>query len=50
LKVYQSLSEARKGLGDYFEFYDSRRRHRDLDYRTPDEVYRDTLPGKATAA
>ena len=50
LKAYGSLSEARKGLGDYFEFYNSRRRHQGLDYRTPDEVYWDTLPGEATAA
>ena len=44
LKAYDSLSEARKGLGDYFEFYNSRRRHQGLDYRTPNEVYWDTLP------
>jgi putative transposase len=44
LKAYDSISEARKGLGDYFEFYNSRRRHQGLDYRTPDEVYWDTLP------
>lgn len=50
LKAYESLSEARAGLGDYFEFYNRRRRHQCLDYRTPDEVYWDTLPGKATAA
>jgi putative transposase len=50
LKAYESLSEAKKGLGDYFEFYNSRRRHQSLDYRTPDEVYWDTLPREATAA
>jgi len=44
LKAYDSISEARKGLGDYFEFYNSRRRHQGLDDRTPDEVYWDTLP------
>jgi putative transposase len=44
LKAYESISEARKGLGDYFEFYNSRRRHQGLDDRTPDEVYWDTLP------
>ena len=50
LKAYESLGEARRGLGDYFEFYNSRRRHQGLDYRTPDEVYWDTLPKEATAA
>jgi putative transposase len=50
LKAYESLAEARSGLGDYFEFYNARRRHQGLDYRTPDEVYWDTLPRKATTA
>ncbi len=43
LKAYESLSEARKGLRDYFEFYNQRRRHQGLGYRTPDEVYWDTF-------
>jgi putative transposase len=50
LKAYESLTEARRGLGDYFEFYNSRRRHQGLDYRTPDEVYWDTLPKEEAAA
>jgi len=50
LKAYESLSEARKSLGGYFEFYNSRRRHQGLDYRTPDEVYWDTLPKEEAAA
>jgi len=44
LKAYESLTEARRGLGEYFEFYNQKRRHQSLDYRTPDEVYWDTLP------
>jgi len=44
LKAYESLIEARRGLGEYFEFYNQKRRHQSLDYRTPDEVYWDTLP------
>lgn len=43
LKAYESLSEARNSLGDYFLFYNSKRRHQSLDYKTPDEVYWDTL-------
>jgi len=44
LKAYESLSEARRGLGEYFEFYNAKRRHQSLDYMTPDEVYWGTLP------
>ncbi len=50
LKAYGSLPEARSGLRDYFEFYNSRRRHQGLDYKTPDEVYWGTLPGEEAAA
>jgi len=41
LKAYSSIAEARKGLGEYFEFYNRRRRHQSLDRKTPDDV---TLP------
>jgi len=44
LKAYSSIAEARKGLKDYFEFYNSKRRHQSLDRRTPDDVYWSTLP------
>jgi len=50
LKAYESLSEARAGLADYFDFYNQKRRHQGLDYRTPDEVYWDTLIQKPEAA
>ena len=50
LRAYESLGEARKGLGDYFEFYNQKRRHQGLDYKTPDEVYWDTLTRKPEAA
>jgi len=50
LKAYESLGEARQGLGDYFEFYNQKRRHQGLDYRTPDEVYWYTLPKEEAAA
>jgi putative transposase len=43
LKAYGSLTEARRGLTKYFEFYNQRRRHQGLDDRTPDEVYWTTL-------
>jgi putative transposase len=44
LKAYSSIAEARKGLKEYFEFYNSKRRHQNLDRRTPDDVYWSTLP------
>jgi len=43
LKAYGSIAEARKELGNYFEFYNQRRRHQGLDRKTPNEVYRATL-------
>lgn len=50
LKAYSSIAEARKGLSVYFEFYNSRRRHQNLDRRTPDDVYWSTLPKMQVAA
>ena len=44
LKAYGSIAEARKGLREYFEFYNTQRRHQSLDRRTPDDVYWSTLP------
>jgi len=38
LKAYDSISEARKGLGDYFEFYNSRRDIRALTTERPTRV------------
>ena len=39
LKGYSSISEARRELGIYFEFYNRTRPHQGLDNRTPDVVY-----------
>jgi len=39
LRDYQTVTEARYGLGRYFEFYNNQRFHQALDYRTPAEVY-----------
>jgi len=50
LKAYGSITETRRGLADYFEFYNNRRRHQGLDDRTPDEVYWTTLPQMQVAA
>ena len=50
LRAYGSIAEARRGLTAYFDFYNKRRRHQGLDYRTPDEVYFTTLPHIQVAA
>ncbi len=39
LKSYQDLAEAQVGLTEYFDFYNHRRWHQSLDYRTPAAVY-----------
>ncbi len=43
LHAYDSLTEARKGLKKYFQFYNSKRKHQTLKAR-PDERYYDDLP------
>ncbi len=40
LKAYESLPQARMGLGEYFDFFNSERRHQRLDRHTPNQVYR----------
>ena len=49
LKAYESGSALRRGLADYFEFYNAERTHQSLDYRRPDDVYygRPTLKAAA---
>jgi putative transposase len=49
LKAYGSVSEARDGLGRYFEFYNARRPHMSLDRMTPDQFYTKPLPAPAAA-
>jgi putative transposase len=39
LSSYQNLQEAQAGLTEYFHFYNTKRGHQSLDYRTPSEVY-----------
>ena len=39
LHAYANGTEARRALTSYFRFYNERRSHQSLDYRTPDEVY-----------
>src|SRR5262249_11486214 len=37
---YERVTDLESGLTAYFRFYDERRPHQSLDYRTPGEVYR----------
>ena len=39
IRHYQNIVEAKKGLTDYFNFYNNRRLHDSLDDRTPAQVY-----------
>ena len=39
LKAYPNATEARRELGEYFRFYNHRRPHQALCYRTPAEVF-----------
>ena len=39
LSSYRNADEARDGLGKYFPFYNTKRRHQSLDRKTPEEVY-----------
>ena len=41
LKAYADAHEARRGLEDYFRFYNGLRPHQALGYRTPAEVFHD---------
>lgn len=39
LRELRTVSETKQQIGNYFEFYNNRRPHQSLDYRTPQEVY-----------
>ena len=49
LRAYDSVSEARKSIGRYLDFYKGRRPHSSLDRRTPDQVYFTPLPIRMAA-
>lgn len=49
LKAYDSVVEARRQIGTYFNFYNMNRRHQGLEDRFPDEVYWNTLPRNEAA-
>lgn len=49
LRAYESVSEARTGIGRYFEFYNARRPHSSLGRMTPNQFYTKALPTPAAA-
>jgi putative transposase len=50
LHAYANGTEARTGLTRYFSFYNARRSHQSLEYRTPDEVYFEALAASTPIA
>jgi len=49
LRAYDSVSEARRSIGRYLNFYNHRRPHSSLDGRTPDQAYLTPLPIRMAA-
>lgn len=49
LKAYEDVPEARRSIGTYLDFYNSRRPHSSLDRRTPDQAYFHSLPLRTAA-
>ena len=49
LHAYESTSEAKSKIGNYFGFYNRRRPHSKLDRLTPDQFYYNSLPSKEAA-
>ena len=49
LKAYDSVSEARTGIGQYFKFYNVGRPHSSLGRMTPDQFYNKQLAASAAA-
>ena len=44
LHAYESVAQAKAGIGRYIEFYNTRRPHSALDKKTPEEFYFASLP------
>ena len=49
LRAYDSVSDARASIDRYFDFYNSRRPHSNLDSMTPDQAYFTQLPLRSAA-
>jgi hypothetical protein len=42
--------QLRRGLTEYFDFYNTQRTHQALDYQTPDDVYYGRTPCRLAAS
>lgn len=49
LKAYDTVTQALRELGKYFDFYNSKRPHSSLDKLTPNEFYSQNLPRQMAA-
>lgn len=49
LHAYETVGDVKAALARYFSFYNARRPHQSLEYRTPDEMYCGTGEMKAVA-
>jgi len=45
-KSYNTIKEARNGIGEYINTYNKERLHSSIGYKTPDEVYLSWLNNK----
>jgi len=43
IKRYETVRELKAGVDAYFQFYNTKRFHQNLDYSTPDEMYYSNL-------
>ena len=46
LHSYENVKELYQGVKDYIDFYNNRRLHQSLEYRTPYEVYHEGIENK----
>jgi putative transposase len=44
LNAYENVAQARRGIADYFEFYNHHRLHQALGYRAPRQLLEDSFP------
>jgi len=49
LHAYDTVTDVRRALARYFQFYNTRRPHASLDGQTPDTVYFNSLPQQLAA-
>jgi putative transposase len=47
-KCYDTVFEAKAGIAAYFNFYNDERLHQALDYKTPNEIYKNSLTSIST--